>query len=120
MSPIVLKICCNEIKNSITKLINKSLNEGKVPSDWLYANIIPVHKAKDKQRVDNYRPISLLSIVSKVAERCILNKLSPLIEPILQNSQHGFVSGKSTSTQLVQFLSDISSNIENSSQSDII
>jgi hypothetical protein len=120
LSHVILKTCCNELEESICNLINISLVEGVVPKDWLEANVIPVHKSKDKQKVENYRPISLLSIVSKIAERCIYNKIIPNIEPLLNTSQHGFLNGKSTSTQLVQFLSHLSSTFETSGQTDII
>jgi hypothetical protein len=120
LSPVVLKTCCNELEESVCKLINRSLAEGVVPNDWLNANVIPIHKGKDKQKVENYRPISLLSIVSKIAERCIYNKIIPTIEPLLNKSQHGFINGKSTSTQLVLFLSDLSSTFETSGQTDVI
>ena len=120
LSPVILKHCSNELKSSVCKLINRSLSEGVVPKDWLFANVIPVYKSKDKNQVNNYRPISLLSIISKVAERCIYNHIFPHIVNLLHPSQHGFLSGKSTATQLVQFLMDASATIDNSSQIDVI
>ena len=42
------------------------------PDDWKKANIVPVFKSGEKDHVENYRPISLLSIISKVMERCVL------------------------------------------------
>lgn len=97
-----------------------SLSEGTVPNDWLFANVIPVHKSKEKNLATNYRPISLLSIISKVAERCIYNHVYPNIVTLLHPSQHGFLSGKSTSTQLVQFLMEVGDSLDNSCQSDVI
>ena len=120
LSPLVLKTCSSVLSESLCKLINRSLVEGRVPNDWLNANVIPVHKCNDKQNVENYRPISLLSIVSKVAERCIYNKIFPKIEPILHGTQHGFLHGKSTTTQLLHFLADLSSTCEASCQTDVI
>ena len=120
LSPVVLKYCSNEFKRSVCQLINRSLSEGVVPKDWLFANVIPVYKSKDKNQTSNYRPISLLSLISKVAERCIYNHIYPHIVNLLHPSQHGFLSGKSTATQLVQFLMDASSSIDNSSQIDVI
>ena len=48
--------------------------------EWKLANIIPIHKQGNKNHVENYRPISLLSIVSKTLERCILNHISQHIQ----------------------------------------
>ena len=120
LSPVILKSCSHQLKGSICTLINRSLSEGIVPKDWLVANVIPVYKGKDKQKAENYRPISLLSIVSKIAERCIYNHIYPNIVNLLNESQHGFLNGKSTSTQLVQFLTHLSSTVETSGQTDVI
>jgi hypothetical protein len=52
-------------------LFNKSLDEGVLPEEWKLANIVPVHKKGERESTENYRPISLLPIVSKVLERCV-------------------------------------------------
>ena len=49
----------------MTKLFNKSFDKGIYPSDWAKAIIVPIHKKGDIHLVDNYRGVSLLSIVSK-------------------------------------------------------
>ena len=83
-------------------------------------NIIPVHKTNSKENVDNYRPISLLSVISKIAERCVYNHIYPSIIKQLSKCQHGFLSGRSTSTQLVEFIENIGNTLDNSGQTDII
>ena len=45
------------------------MEQSKVPASWKLANVIPAHKKGDRDPVSNYRPISLLSIVSKVLEK---------------------------------------------------
>ena len=56
--------------------LNRSLQDGIVPTEWLRANVCPAYKDKgDKNCTSNYRPIYLLSIVIKVAERCIHNHI---------------------------------------------
>jgi hypothetical protein len=57
-------------------LFNKSLRIGVVPFDWKLANVVPAHKKGDQEFVENHRPISLLSLVSKVLERCVFNTTS--------------------------------------------
>ena len=52
---------------SLHRLINKSLQLGTFPADWKKAIIVPIHK-KDKSEISNYRPISLLSVTSKIIE----------------------------------------------------
>ena len=64
-----------KISPSICALFNKSLRAGMVPDEWKLANIVPVYKKGDREHVENYRPISLLSLVSKVFERCVSNTI---------------------------------------------
>ena len=64
-----------QITPSLRALFNKSLNVGVLPDEWKLANVVPVHKHGEKSYVEHYRPISLLPIISKVLERCILNNI---------------------------------------------
>ncbi len=116
----ILKECAAQLAPSLTKLFNKSLSLGKVPELWKYANVVPVFKKGDKSAADNYRPISLLCITSKILERCIYNRIFPQIKSLLNIVQHGFLKGKSTTTQLLLVLVDLINNIGNGLQTDII
>jgi hypothetical protein len=64
--------------------------------------------------------VSLLSIVSKIAERCVYDKIYPLICDKLCIHQHGFLKGKSTCTQLVDFTNALSSVLDKGGQTDVI
>ena len=77
--PIVLSQCANSLAPSLCALINRSLELGQFPENWRSANICPIYKSGDKSDITNYRPISLLSVASKVAERCIFNRIYPLL-----------------------------------------
>jgi hypothetical protein len=96
-----------------------SLRMGTLPSDWRKANVIPVHKSGDEKLITNYRPISLLSVISKVLERCVHNRIYPIISDKLHDSQHGFMKGRSTCTQLVEFTDDIGKILDKSGQVDV-
>jgi hypothetical protein len=54
--------------------------------------ITPVHKKESKELAENYRQISLLSIVSKSLERCVSNNLYHNVSGLISNEQHGFIS----------------------------
>ena len=96
----LLKECTSEIAPPLTRLIiNLSLHVGCVPKDC--ANIVPVFKKGNKEEVVNYRPISLLSLVSKIAERCVFAHFYSFIAGNIYPLQHGFVKGRSTITQLL-------------------
>ena len=67
----LLKECSQEIAPSLCSLFNLSLQSSWIPSEWKPADVAPIHKKYSKEPAENYRPISLLSIVSKVLERCV-------------------------------------------------
>ena len=92
---------------------------GILPDEWNLASTVPVHK-KDKENMRNYRPISLLCVVSKVLERCIYNRIFYHVSPFLSNTQHGFRKGRSTVTQVVSVLHKISSALDEGFLTDII
>ena len=116
----VLKECATVLASSLCKLFNKSLAIAKIPKEWKLANIIPIFKSGKKDYVENYRPISLLPIVSKVFERCILNHLLSHIKSLLHPAQHGFVSGKSCTTQLLSALNTIGENLDRGKETDVV
>jgi exonuclease III len=120
LSTRVLKECREELKAPITKLFNSSLNTGKIPKDWKKANVVPIYKKGNKLEVSNYRPVSLLPIISKILERCVLNKIIELIRPKISKMQYGFMKGKSTTTQIITVLANIHNIFDNREKTDVI
>ncbi|CAB3979054.1 Hypothetical predicted protein [Paramuricea clavata] len=100
----LLKETASIITPSICKLFNKSLQQGTVPQDWKLANVVPVYKKGDKEYTENYRPISLLPIISKVLERYIFMNIRQHFSGIIYDHQHGFLQGKSCVTNLLEAL----------------
>ena len=101
-------------------IFNKSLYLGKLLAAWKVANIIPVPKSCLPGEVSNYRPLSLLPIVSQVIARCVYNGLIEDISGQLYNLQHGFLKGKSTTSQLLEVLNEIGEMLDNRVQVDTI
>ena len=104
---MVLKNCALPLSFSLTLIFNKIMECGKIPNEWKLASIFPIYKKDLKNAVDNYRPVSLLSNVGKVFEKCLLQYVKPFIIPSICEEQHGFTQGKSTVTQLCQVYSNI-------------
>ena len=100
----MLKEAAPSIYKSLTKIINKSLSKCIIPKAWKQANVLPMHKKNEKSDMNNYRPISLLSCVSKVLERVIFKHVFNYFRDnfLISIYQSGFVPGDSTVNQLVQ------------------
>lgn len=110
------------IVNPLCRVFNVSLNCGVLPEDWKVAHIIPVFKKGDIQKASQYRPISLTSVICKILERVVKEKL---LEYILKNNilpyeQHGFIPKKSTVTNLLECLNDWSRSFDNSRSTDVV
>jgi len=86
-----------------------------VPSDWTKAIIIPVYKKSCIGCVTNYRPISLTCTACKLMERIIAKRIYVHLAEnyLLSQAQHGFVSGHSTCTNLLECLNDWTLTVQN-------
>ncbi len=86
----------------------KSLNSGELPGDWLKANVTPIYKKGDRHRPENYRPVSLTCVASKLMEHIIAKQILTHLEnhTILSRFQHGFRQRHSCETQLLITLND--------------
>ena len=116
----LLQACSLEIAPSICKLFNHFLHTGHIPSEWKSANITPVHKKERKEVAENYRPISLLPILSKALEWCVFLRLYNHIEHFITQSQHGFLRQRPCITQLLPVLHTIGHHSTKKIQTDII
>ncbi len=117
---MVLKNCATTIAKPLTMMFNAAFVTGCVPGEWKLASVVPVHKKGDKGCVDNYRPISLTCLVMKVFERCIRKELFSACEELMDQKQHGFVNGKSCTTQMVPFTDNLALALNNNLRSDVI
>ena len=100
----MLKHTTTSITPSITYLFNLSLRTGHIPSEWKQSLVVPIPKSNNnKGSPTNYRPISLLSVLSKLLERHVHKILTEHLctHHPLSNSQWGFSAGKSTVTALL-------------------
>ena len=93
---------------SITKIVNHSILTGVVPIEWKRARISSVYKGGNKMHINNYRPISVLPVLSKVLEHIVHAQLSYHLETnnLLPPQQSGFRRGYSTMSLLLKLLSD--------------
>ena len=104
--PRLLKELAAVLAGPIAIIMNKSIQEGNLPSIWKKANVVPIFKKGKKNMSGNYRPVSLTSVTCKILEGLVRQKL---VEHLTDNNlvtdyQHGFVSGRSCSTNLLAVL----------------
>lgn len=113
---LTIKECSWYLVDVMTFLFNFSLESGVFPNVLKTAIVIPVHKKGDVLRLNNYRPISLLSTFSKILEKLIKRRLVNYLNKIqfLNDNQFGFTAGKSTEEALLHFLSHIHETLNNS------
>ena len=102
------------ITEPVTILFNRCLNKGIFPNIWKIAQVTPLHKKGPENLCNNYHPISLLSCVGKVLERCVhsrvLNYLK--VNNIITQSQSGFMPGDSTVNQLTSIYHDLCTSFD--------
>ena len=103
LSTRLLKAAASVLTIPITRIINTSITTGIFPAAWKEAKIVPLHKKGDLTDKQNYRPISILPCVSKVLESVVNRQLIEHLEhhKILPKSQHGFRTGRSTTSALI-------------------
>ena len=98
LSSIVIKQARYALAKPLSEIFNKSLTSGIFPDGLKIGKITPIHKGGDKHDIGNYRPITVLTIFSKVFEKLIYTRLTAFINKhhILSESQFGFRENRST------------------------
>ena len=76
----LVKIAAPYITKSLTAIFNRSISTGIFPCDWKVAKVTPIHKDGDKSDMDNYRPISVISIIAKIMEKLVHSQLYSYLE----------------------------------------
>ncbi len=112
--PRLLRICAGGISSSLASLFNRSFSESKVPAEWKKARVVPVFKRGDKSLPTNYRPISLLCVISKVQERIVYNKVLRFLNPFLSVKQSGFRKADGAELQLLRLVQQWSEILDKS------
>lgn len=114
LSVKILKLIFPFIASVLLKIVNKSFASGVFPNIFKIARVIPLHKGGDPSSLINFRPISLLSSLSKVLERAMFNKMLSFIDKfhILSDSQFGFRKNHSTELAILHALNFITHSLD--------
>ena len=108
-----LKDASSEIKGVVTYLVNLSIYKNEFPDELKFAIVKPLYKKNKKTNVENYRPVSILCILSKILERAVHNQLEKYLttNQILYSHQSGFRREHSTDTCLINLMDYINNSI---------
>ena len=112
--PIVIKDISNNIAEPLTYIINLVFQTATVPSELKFAHVTPIFKGGDPLQPQNYRPISVLPVFSKLLERLIYNRLFEYLNAhnIISKQQYGFRKAHSTEMALLHTIDTITTELD--------
>jgi hypothetical protein len=111
----LIKFIKFEIATPLVHLFNLSFKTGKFPSKLKKSRTVPIFKAGDVLKCDNYRPISLLSSISKILEKAVANRLVNHLgdNNLLYRGQFGFQAKISTVHHLLKLTNYVTEQLNN-------
>ena len=109
----ILKITRNVIDSHLANIINRDIKENKFSEDAKTALVRPLYKNNDRDKIQNYRPVSILNGFSKVYESYLLNSLSNHIEKILSNFIAAYRKTYSSSHVLIRLIENWKKHLNN-------
>lgn len=112
--------CTDALAEPLCKIFNQSFDDARFPRIWKQSFMVPVHKKGDKRDVKNYRGITNLSAASKLFEMIISHVILEQAKCYISADQHGFMPGRSVTTNLLDFTTTCFEQLENGAQIDVI
>ena len=111
----VVKSSIDIYVQSLTHILNLSLIQGVFPKELKIAKIIPLHESNEKNIINNYRPVSVLSVFSKIFERIMYERVYSLVNQnqLLYKFQFGFRKKYGTNTALIMLIDKIMNSLNN-------
>lgn len=118
----LLKEGANELAPALSLLFEASLHQGKIPHSWKTADVSPIFKKGDRHRPENYRPISLTSIICKLLEHVVHKQIISHLDTngLLTDRQFGFRKKRSCESQLLLTVNDLAEGLRDKEQVDAI
>ena len=111
---IAVRKCLSALAPILLRIINKSLVSGVFPTLWKTACVVPIHKSGDPTSPGNYRPISLLSVLSKITEKIVCGQLMKYLcsNSILSDTQYAYRPCHSTEDAMLDFINHVHKNMD--------
>ena len=101
-----MKLLSPSVSDPLSHLVNLCFSSGVFPHELKVATVTPIFKSGNKENPGNYRPISVISPISKIIERCMYQQISDFLKNfnVLSQAQYGFRTGHSTEHALLSFV----------------
>lgn len=120
LHPLLISKCADYLVSKLVILYNLSIKTGKFPDCWKLSYIKPLLKKGDVSDVNNYRPICKPSVVAKIFDQLVYDKLSCYLHKFIIPNQHGFMNNRSTITNLSVYTEDLIDSINKSCAVDAV
>ena len=117
--PLLLKQCAINLVMPLTIIYNLSLTSKIFPLKWKVSYIVPIYKSGARNVIENYRGIAILSSFGKLFESIVTRFLTSQLLNFISPQQHGLTKGRSTSTNLVEFVNFCVGMMDNGIQVDV-
>ena len=112
LPPKILKESSDLCNNTILRIINNAIHTSQFPDELKLADITPVFKKGDSNYVENYRPVSVLPVMSKVFERIMEQQIAPYMEEFMSPYLCGFRKDFSTQHALIALIEKWKSSLD--------
>lgn len=116
----VFRRCAEVVAVPLAFILNHSFEDGIFPMCWKLSFMFPVHKSGDRREVKNYRGITSLCAASKLFEIIVSDQLLRGTRSHISSDQHGFIPGRSVTTNLLDFTTTCLAAMEDKAQVDVI
>ncbi len=115
MSTSLIKVCAEFISVPLAEVFNACISQGIFPKILKKAKITAIFKNGDDSLPENFRPISILPVFSKIIERHIYNSLNKFLSKfnLLNNNQYGFRRGRGTTDAVLRLINFVTEAFEN-------
>lgn len=120
ISPLIFKYCMEDLAPIILKIMNEIMDRGIMPNEWKSSFITPIPKKGMATNIANYRGIAMQSILPKILDRLLTEKLYDHINKLIPRTQHGFLRKRGTMTNLLEITQYLRDEIHKDNRIDVI
>lgn len=122
VSVLSLKNCASAIAEPLAHIINRIFETGIFPETLKTSVVVPLYKGGEKHLLSSWRPVSLVSVFSKLVEKLILKRFNVFIEKhnLIANNQFGFLKNSSTNSAIFELIKKLQGHLDKGSQCIVI